>query len=64
MKRVYIEAALIGVGIGLTALALQQLLGGGHWLAQIAGFLVGGGLLCALQYGVVRFRSGGNKKRS
>lgn len=62
MKRVSIEAALTGAGIGLTAMALQQLLAGGSWLAQIAGFLVGGGLLCALQYGVVRFRSGGNRK--
>lgn len=56
LERVYVEAILIGLCIGLAALALDTWVGDRSWRMRIAGLVVVGGLLCALQYGVVWLR--------
>jgi hypothetical protein len=54
VERVYLEAVLMGLCIGLAALALNRWMGEGGWSLRIAALLLVGGGLCLLQYWLAR----------
>ena len=56
LKRVDLEAVLMGLLIGLTVVVLQMWLGQAGVLARALALLAAGGLLCLVQYGLERFR--------
>jgi putative flippase GtrA len=53
-RRFYFEAVVIGLGIGVAALSLDQLVGEAGWFVRVASLLIVGGLLCLVQYGLKR----------
>jgi hypothetical protein len=55
-QRIYLEAVVIGVGIGAAALTLDQLVGDASWPMRGASLLFVGGLICLVQYGLKRAR--------
>ncbi|MEI8166142.1 MAG: hypothetical protein WCG26_07180 [Chloroflexales bacterium] len=58
MDRSYIEALLIGLCIGFTALLLNWWVGDASWRPRVMALLAVGWLICMLQYGLARIRGG------
>jgi hypothetical protein len=58
VQRIYIEAILMGLCIGLAALALNHWVGDGGWRLRIAALALVGGGLCLLQYLIARAGKG------
>ena len=56
VERVYIEAVVMGLCIGLAAMLLDYLVGYSSWRLRIVGLLLVGGALCVFQYQLGRFR--------
>lgn len=56
MERVYVEAVIMGLCIGVAALLLDQWIGYRSWNMRIATLVLVGGALCLLQYGLARLR--------
>lgn len=56
LKRVDLEAVVMGLLIGLTVVGLQTWLDEAGLLTRGAALLVAGGLLCLIQYALVRLR--------
>lgn len=54
LERAYIEAFVVGLCIGLTALALDRWVGEAGWPTRIVTLIAVGGLLCLLQFGITR----------
>lgn len=54
VERVYLEAILMGLCVGLAALALNRWVGDGSWPLRIGSLLVIGGGLCLVQYWLAR----------
>jgi len=54
VERVYLEALLIGLCIGLAAVLLDRWVGGSSWQLRIGSLLVLGGGICLLQYWLAR----------
>lgn len=57
LKRVDLEAVLMGLLIGLTVVALQAWLGQAGMLVRALALLAAGALLCLIQYGLGRMRA-------
>lgn len=55
LERVYIEALVIGLCIGLAAVLLDQWLSDNSWRVRILALLLVGGSLCLIQYAIVHF---------
>jgi hypothetical protein len=58
VERVYLEAILMGLCVGLAALALNSWVGDGSWPLRIASLLAIGGGLCLVQYWLARVGRG------
>jgi hypothetical protein len=56
LDRIYIEALIMGLCIGLAALLLNWWVGDASWRPRALALLVVGGLLCVIQYGLARAR--------
>ncbi|MBX0326788.1 hypothetical protein K2Z83_03715 [Oscillochloris sp. ZM17-4] len=56
MDRRYAEAAIMGLAIGLGAILLEVWVGHAGWPARIAALVVIGAVICAAQYGLMRWR--------
>lgn len=54
--RVYIEALVMGLCIGVAAVLLNSWLNDNSWPVRLAALLVVGSGLCLLQYGIARWR--------
>jgi hypothetical protein len=54
VERVYLEALLMGLCIGLAALLLNSWVGDGSWRLRIGSLALAGGGLCLLQYWLAR----------
>lgn len=54
LERVYIEALIVGLCIGVAALLLDYWVGYSSWRLRIALLVLVGGALCLLQYGLGR----------
>lgn len=54
LERTYIEALIVGLCIGLAALALDSWVGGASWPWRIVTLTAVGGLLCLVQFGITR----------
>jgi hypothetical protein len=52
----YINAAIMGLAIGLCAVLLEVWVGHAGWPVRIAALLVVGSALCAAQYSLMRWR--------
>ncbi len=58
LERVYVEAIVMGLLIGLAALLLNRWVGEAVWPARLLALALVGGALCLVQYGLVRARRG------
>jgi hypothetical protein len=56
VRRIYLEALVIGLSIGGSALVLDRLVGDASLLVRVVSLIVVGGLLCLVQYGLTRTR--------
>ncbi|HMQ29307.1 MAG TPA: hypothetical protein PKD53_01215 [Chloroflexaceae bacterium] len=56
LERVYLEAMVMGLLIGVAALLIDRWVGEAGWPPRILALLVVGGSLCLAQYGLVRAR--------
>lgn len=56
IERVYLEAMMMGLLIGIAALLLDRWVGGSSWPPRLVALAAVGGLLCLVQYGLVRAR--------
>lgn len=56
VERVYLEAFVMGLCIGLAALLIDRWVGEAGWPPRVLALLLVGGLLCLIQYGMVRAR--------
>lgn len=56
LKRVDLEAIVMGLLIGLTVVLLQLWLGAAELPLRVLALLVAGGLLCLVQYGMAKLR--------
>jgi hypothetical protein len=54
IERIFLEAVLMGLCIGLVALLLDHWVGDSSWHLRIASLLVVGGGLCLVQYWLAR----------
>lgn len=57
MEPVYLKVIILGLCIGVVAMLLELWVGDRGWPARGAALLVAGGILCLLQYGLIRFRN-------
>lgn len=53
-ERVYIEALVMGLCVGLAAVLLNYWLNDNSWRVRILALLLVGAALCLVQYGLVR----------
>jgi len=56
VERVYLEAFVMGLCIGVAAMLLDYWVGYGSWPLRIVTLLLVGGGLCVFQYRLARFR--------
>ncbi len=56
VERVYLEALVMGLCIGVAAMLLDYWVGDGSWRLRGATLLLVGGALCVFQYRLARFR--------
>lgn len=56
MDRLSLDAVIMGLVIGLSAVLLEQLAGEVSWPLRIIALLVVGLTLCAVQYGLIWWR--------
>jgi hypothetical protein len=56
VRRIYLEALVIGLSIGGSALVLDRLVGDASLLVRVASLILVGGLLCLVQYWLTRTR--------
>lgn len=56
LERVYFEAIIMGLCVGLAALLLDRLVGEAGWPPRLLLLLLVGGALCLVQYVIVRGR--------
>lgn len=56
VRRIYLEALVIGLSIGGSALALDRLVGDASLLVRVVSLILVGGLLCLVQYWLTRTR--------
>lgn len=56
LERAYLEAIVMGLCIGLSALLINRWVGDSSWPVRILTLLLVGGVLCLIQFGIVRAR--------
>ncbi|NTU78321.1 MAG: hypothetical protein HGA45_02775 [Chloroflexales bacterium] len=56
LQRIYIEALVMGLCIGLAALLLNWWVGDSGWRSRALALIIVGGVLCVIQYGITRAR--------
>jgi hypothetical protein len=56
VDRLSLDAVIMGLVIGLSAVLLENLAGEASWLVRIIALLVVGLILCAAQYALIRWR--------
>lgn len=56
VERIYLEALVMGLCIGLAAILLDHWLSDNSWRVRIAALVVVGAALCVLQYGITHVR--------
>lgn len=56
LERVYLEALVMGLLIGLAALLIDRWVGEAGWPPRLLALAVVGGALCLAQYGLVKAR--------
>jgi hypothetical protein len=54
VERVYLEALLVGLCIGIAAILLNYWLNDNSWRVRLTALVLVGGGLCLLQYGLSR----------
>jgi hypothetical protein len=56
VEQLSIDAAMMGLAIGLAAVLLEWWVGNAGWPVRIAALVVVGAILCAAQYGLSQWR--------